>query len=297
MRRKTAASIVLSPKDCASSIRHRPKCSTKWPTKRSRHRTMLFDLYRDKFGDYLPLIRRQDVTGFIYSQAAVADAAARPRRGPQLRGQMEYETARFYRKAAETSRDASIRELADKLADIEDHHETYASNSGANPDQDGARRGRRDRPADVCAAICSARPCGLDGRFGLDPRATVRGRICDAQHLGAHFWSDLRHRSAPAFRWDLRKRCPTTARSPAAATPWMRGTICGCNDDARRTRPHPAVSSFRTLSLATIVAIAVVVVELGAIISYIRYRYMDTPFLRRRSRSVSAARWCSSLAY
>src|SRR5438067_12074241 len=30
-----------------------------------RHRTMLFDLYRSKFGDYLPLIRRHDVKGFI----------------------------------------------------------------------------------------------------------------------------------------------------------------------------------------------------------------------------------------
>ena len=30
-----------------------------------RHRTMLYDMYRSKFGDYLPLIRRQDVTGFI----------------------------------------------------------------------------------------------------------------------------------------------------------------------------------------------------------------------------------------
>ena len=30
-----------------------------------RHRTMLFDLYRAKFGEYLPLIRRQDVKGFI----------------------------------------------------------------------------------------------------------------------------------------------------------------------------------------------------------------------------------------
>ena len=29
------------------------------------HRTMLFDLYRKKFGDYLPLIRRQDVKGFL----------------------------------------------------------------------------------------------------------------------------------------------------------------------------------------------------------------------------------------
>ena len=30
-----------------------------------RHRTMLFDLYRSKHGEYLPLIRRQDVKGFI----------------------------------------------------------------------------------------------------------------------------------------------------------------------------------------------------------------------------------------
>src|SRR6187401_218966 len=29
------------------------------------HRTMLYDLYRQKFGEYLPLIRRQDVKGFI----------------------------------------------------------------------------------------------------------------------------------------------------------------------------------------------------------------------------------------
>ena len=33
------------------------------------HRTMLFDLYRQKFGEYLPLIRRQDVKGFHPAQA------------------------------------------------------------------------------------------------------------------------------------------------------------------------------------------------------------------------------------
>src|ERR1700731_1231967 len=30
-----------------------------------RHRSLLFDLYRTKFGEYLPLIRRQDVRGFV----------------------------------------------------------------------------------------------------------------------------------------------------------------------------------------------------------------------------------------
>jgi hypothetical protein len=34
-----------------------------------RHRGMLFDLYRSKFGEYLPLIRRQDVKGFIQKKA------------------------------------------------------------------------------------------------------------------------------------------------------------------------------------------------------------------------------------
>src|SRR6266545_2883745 len=30
-----------------------------------KHRTMLFELYREKFGEYLPLIRRHDVKGFV----------------------------------------------------------------------------------------------------------------------------------------------------------------------------------------------------------------------------------------
>src|ERR1700686_5461105 len=35
------------------------------------HRTMLFDLYRQKFGDYLPLIRRQDVRGFLQKKTSL----------------------------------------------------------------------------------------------------------------------------------------------------------------------------------------------------------------------------------
>src|SRR5436190_1684671 len=52
-----------------------------------RHRTMLFELYRTKFGDYLPLIRRQDVKGFIthkplwLMRPLGVDAGAAVRRG------------------------------------------------------------------------------------------------------------------------------------------------------------------------------------------------------------------------
>ena len=50
-----------------------------------RHRTMLFDLYREKFGEYLPLMRRQDVKGFVRHKPIWLTRAARARRGAQIR--------------------------------------------------------------------------------------------------------------------------------------------------------------------------------------------------------------------
>src|ERR1700709_928463 len=77
-----------------------------------RHRTMLFDLYRSKFGEYLPLIRRQDVKGFI--QHSTPLWLMRPLALGDVRKRaetMELEAVRFYRRAAESARDASVRQL------------------------------------------------------------------------------------------------------------------------------------------------------------------------------------------
>jgi rubrerythrin len=76
-----------------------------------RHRTMLYDLYREKFGEYLPLVRRQDVKGFVSKKPIwlTQQLGVDPVR--KYAADMEYEAARFYRKAAETARDASVREL------------------------------------------------------------------------------------------------------------------------------------------------------------------------------------------
>ena len=84
------------------------------------HRAMLFDLYRSKFGDYLPLIRRQDVKGFVHHKPLWL---VRPLGLVEVRKYaeaMEYETARFYRKASQSARDASVRQLLDKVAEAED---------------------------------------------------------------------------------------------------------------------------------------------------------------------------------
>ena len=82
------------------------------------HRTMLFDLYRKKFGEYLPLIRRQDVKGFIQHTSAPL-WLMRPLGLDDVRKfaeNMEFEAERFYRKAAQTARDASVRQLLIELA-------------------------------------------------------------------------------------------------------------------------------------------------------------------------------------
>src|SRR5919206_2474302 len=107
------------------------KVFTEMAEEEVRHRSRLFDLYRQKFGDYLPLIRRQDVRGFVHHKPLWL---VRPLGLEEVRtyaANMEYETARFYRKAAQSARDTSIRQLLDELADAEEKHEDLAEELGA----------------------------------------------------------------------------------------------------------------------------------------------------------------------
>ena len=95
-----------------------------------RHRTMLFDLYRSKFGEYLPLIRRQDVKGFIQHKPLWL---VRPLGLDEVRKyaqNMEFETARFYRKAAGAAHDNAVRDLLTRLAAAEDGHGKLAQELG-----------------------------------------------------------------------------------------------------------------------------------------------------------------------
>ena len=91
-----------------------------------RHRTMLYDLYRTRFGEFLPLIRRQDVKGFVRHKPIWLLQPLGLDEVRKYAANMEYETARFYRKAAESARDASVRELLVRLAEAEDKHEALA---------------------------------------------------------------------------------------------------------------------------------------------------------------------------
>src|SRR5271166_2340979 len=86
------------------------------------HRRRLIELYKQKFGEHIPLIRRQDVRGFVQRKPIWLNT---PLRLEQIRAQvsaMEVETRRFYERAAARAQDASIRQLLDDLAAEEATH-------------------------------------------------------------------------------------------------------------------------------------------------------------------------------
>src|SRR5258708_2659815 len=90
------------------------------------HRHRLLDLYRQRYGDHIPLIRRQDVKGFVSRKPIWL---VRPLGLPAVRKEaelMELETKRFYEKAARRATDAGIRQLLGDLAEEERRHSQTA---------------------------------------------------------------------------------------------------------------------------------------------------------------------------
>src|SRR2546428_5864139 len=89
----------------------------------SEHRRRLIELYRAKFGDHIPLIRRQDVKGFVQRTPIWL---VRPMGLDAVRRQAsatEVETRRFYERAAARAAAAAVRQLLDDLAQTERTHE------------------------------------------------------------------------------------------------------------------------------------------------------------------------------
>lgn len=92
------------------------------------HRHRLIELSRQRYGEFIPLIRRTDVRGFM-SRTSIW--LGRPLGLEHIREQveaMEMESVRFYRQAARQAKDASLRQLLDDLAGEESRHETKAEN-------------------------------------------------------------------------------------------------------------------------------------------------------------------------
>src|SRR5262245_59397013 len=107
------------------------------------HRHRLLDLYRQRFGDHIPLIRRHDVKGFVRRRPVWL---ARPLTLEAARKQaetMEAETRRFYEAAARKTTEAGTRQLLGDLAEEERRHEPLAEQLPEGPAEDEAAARRR----------------------------------------------------------------------------------------------------------------------------------------------------------
>src|SRR3982075_1622652 len=92
------------------------------------HRDRLIAMFRQRFGERIPLIRRENVKGFLRRNPTWL---VRPLGVNVARRQaevMEMEAQRFYQKAIARTTDASTRELLNKLADEERKHTQTAGN-------------------------------------------------------------------------------------------------------------------------------------------------------------------------
>ncbi|MBV9123302.1 MAG: rubrerythrin [Planctomycetes bacterium] len=239
------------------------------------HRHRLIELHRKKFGEHIPLIRRQDVKGFVNRKPIWL---VRPLGLPAVRREtemMELETRRFYEKAARQTSDAGIRQLLGDLAAEERRHtqraeelESAQRTSGAEEEEAKTRHrlfvlqviqpglaGLMDGSVSTLAPLFAA---AFATRNSLETF-----RVGLAASLGAGI--------SMGFAEALSDDGSLTGRG----RPFMRGLVCGLMT-ALGGLGHTLPYLIPDYWLATWVAVGVVLVELLAI-SYIRNRFMDTP--------------------
>ena len=93
----------------------------------SEHRRQLFETYRERFGEHVPLIRRQDVRGFVSRRPAWLIRSLGLETVRKQAELMELETRRFYERAAARTTDAGMRKLLGDLAEVERGHSARAA--------------------------------------------------------------------------------------------------------------------------------------------------------------------------
>ena len=243
-----------------------------------RHRTRLFELYKTKFGEYLPLIRRQDVKGFIKHKPLWLVRPLGLDETRKYAAEMEYETARFYRKAAESARDASVRQLLSDLADAEDKHEAIAERLDEKLLTPEARA-TEDETARRMFVLQYVQP-GLAGL--MDGSVSTLGPLFAAAFATHNTWATFLIGLAAAVTAGISMAFAEGLSDDGSLTgrgsPVIRGTVTG-GMTAVGGLGHALPYLIPHFWTATTIAIAVVAVEL-AIISWIRHRYMDTPLLQ-----------------
>jgi rubrerythrin len=242
------------------------------------HRDRLFSMFRQRFGEHIPLIRRENVKGFITRRPTWLVRPLGVNVARRQAREMEMEAARFYAKAVTRVTDASTRELLNKLADEERKHQATAGDLEEKHLTDDART-QEDKSHEKLFLLQVVQP-GLAGL--MDGSVSTLAPLFAAAFATHKSWDAFRVGLAASLGAGISMGFAESLSDDGSLTgrgsPWIRGVVIGGMTTAGgigHTMPF-LIQNFHT---ATIVAVIVVLFELGAI-AIIRHKYMDTPFLQ-----------------
>ena len=243
----------------------------------SGHRRRLIELYRQKFGEHIPLIRRQDVRGFVERPALWL---IRPMRIDAVRKEastMEVETRRFYEKASAITQDASIRQLLDDLANEERTHEHRAQELDAEklPTNVKADEERAQRRLFVLQIVQPGLAGLMDG--SVSTLAPVFAAAFATHNSNDAFLVGLAASAGAGISMGFAEALSDDGSLTGRGHPWVRGLICGAMT-ALGGIGHTLPFLLKDFRVALWAAGAVVLAEL-ATITWIRHRYMDSPWI------------------
>jgi rubrerythrin len=242
----------------------------------SGHRRRLLELFQKKFGEHIPLIRRQDVRGFVERPALWL---VRPLRIEAVRKEastMEVETRRFYEKAAQRTQDVSMRQLLDDLVNEERSHETRAQELDKQmPDSVKADEEIAQRRLFVLQIVQPGLAGLMDG--SVSTLAPVFAAAFATQKSWDAFLVGLAASAGAGISMGFAEALSDDGSLTGRGHPWVRGLICGAMT-AVGGIGHTLPFLIRDFRAALWAAGAVVLVELG-VITWIRHRYMDSPWV------------------
>lgn len=242
------------------------------------HRKRLIDLHRVRFGDVIPLIRREHVAGY-YARRPIWLAETLSLE--TIRGEaqaMEKAAQDFYNRAAARASDASTRKLLGDLAAAEAGHERHAGALEAEHLGDDAR-GAEDAVAKRQFILTWVQP-GLAGLMdgSVSTLAPIFATAFATQNTHTTLLVGLAASVGAGISMGFTEAAHDDGVLSGRGSPLKRGIASGVMTTVGgmgHALPY-LIPDFWT---ATILAMVVVFVELWAI-AWIQNRFMETPFLR-----------------
>lgn len=241
------------------------------------HKNMLLDVFQKRFGGRLPYITRQDVRGFMKRNPIWLMENMRIEEVRQQAEMMEMEASTFYSKAALMAQDVEVRKLLGDLAIAEQGHEAKAIEIERKNLSDDVK----ESEAEVSHRIFVLQVVqpGLAGL--IDGSISTLAPIFAAA-FATHNTHDaclvgLAASVGAGISMGITEAMSDDGVITGRGNPWLRGVVCGMMTaigGLGHTLPY-LIHDFWT---ATSVAAIIVALELAAI-SWIRYKYMDTPII------------------